>query len=465
MRKIWSLLLALASSIFLYGQIPSRDSLRNVVEKEPTHSLKVNHLVRLSHFYLTDKPFVGIQYAEEGLEMARSLNYQSGESACLNALGNCYRMIGNFTESLNYHLQALKIAEQIGDSINIALSYHGLAADYEDQEDYGEALVYSYKDKAVAEQIHFTADLTRITSNMGHIYEKLGKLDSALKYEQQSAELCLSSEGVIKGIVMARLGNIYEKLGNEDLAQSFYRNGITQATSDLDYNALHELLNSSAKLFLKQNKTDSSILLAQRDLKFSQALSNPGDIIEAATLLNAIYKDHDHIDSAYKYLAIATAIKDTLITQNKLKQQQTMAFEESLRQKQIASDLATASEQRRRNLQYTAIAIGIISFTILFLLLSLSIIVNTRMISVAGLVGLMIIFEFVNLWLHPYMSHFTHDAPLLMLLIMVCIAGSLAPIHHRLEHWITTRLVEKNRKIRLASAKKTIEELEKEAKR
>jgi hypothetical protein len=34
------------------------------------------------------------------------------------------------------------------------------------------------------------------------------------------------------------------------------------------------------------------------------------------------------------------------------------------------------------------------------------------------------------------------------------------PLHHKLEHWATTKLVEKNKQIRLAEAKKTIQELE-----
>ena len=47
-----------------------------------------------------------------------------------------------------------------------------------------------------------------------------------------------------------------------------------------------------------------------------------------------------------------------------------------------------------------------------------------------------------------------------MLLIMVCIASLLVPAHHRLEKWVTQALVEKNKKIRLAAAKKTIARLE-----
>lgn len=40
------------------------------------------------------------------------------------------------------------------------------------------------------------------------------------------------------------------------------------------------------------------------------------------------------------------------------------------------------------------------------------------------------------------------------------IAALLIPLHHRIEHWIKHRMVEKNKKIKLEAAKKTIKHLE-----
>jgi hypothetical protein len=47
-----------------------------------------------------------------------------------------------------------------------------------------------------------------------------------------------------------------------------------------------------------------------------------------------------------------------------------------------------------------------------------------------------------------------------MLIIMVGIASLLVPLHHRIEKWVTGKMVEKNKRIRLAAAKKTIKKLE-----
>ena len=138
-----------------------------------------------------------------------------------------------------------------------------------------------------------------------------------------------------------------------------------------------------------------------------------------------------------------------------------MAFNEQIR---LIEDEAKKTEQalqRKQNIQYALLALGIIIFVILFLALSRRHITNTKLIQFLGVVALLVVFEFLNLLLHPLLERITHHNPILMLLALVCIAALLVPLHHKLEKWATHKLVEKNKTIRLAAAKKTIEELEK----
>jgi hypothetical protein len=86
--------------------------------------------------------------------------------------------------------------------------------------------------------------------------------------------------------------------------------------------------------------------------------------------------------------------------------------------------------------------------------------VNEGVIRFIGIIGLLVVFEFINLLIHPALERITNHSPVLMLLILVCIAALLIPLHHRLEKWVTHKFVEKNKRIRLAAAKRTIEKLE-----
>ena len=139
---------------------------------------------------------------------------------------------------------------------------------------------------------------------------------------------------------------------------------------------------------------------------------------------------------------------------------QNMLFDETQRENELAEKEKKDAEERKQNIEYALIALGIIIFIILFLLLSRTVIVNERLISFFAILGLLVVFEFINLLIHPWLAHFTHESPVLMLLALVLIAALLIPLHHRLEHWIKRKMIEKNKIIRLTAAKKTIAKLE-----
>jgi hypothetical protein len=149
-----------------------------------------------------------------------------------------------------------------------------------------------------------------------------------------------------------------------------------------------------------------------------------------------------------------------LIHVNKAAEIQSLSFEEQLREKEVSEAMHQQHEQRQHNIQLAVLAIGILLAIIIFLLLSNSFIVSHKVVGFLSVLVLLVVFEFMNLLLHPFLENITHDSPMLMLLALVLIAALIIPLHHRLEHWTTKKLVEKNKAIRLAKAKKTIEELE-----
>jgi hypothetical protein len=102
----------------------------------------------------------------------------------------------------------------------------------------------------------------------------------------------------------------------------------------------------------------------------------------------------------------------------------------------------------------------ILTFIIVFLILSHSIIINEKWIKFLGVITLLIVFEFLNLLIHPYLEIVTHHSPILMLAALVLIAAILVPFHHKIEKWVKEKMVEKNKKIRLKAAKQIIIELE-----
>jgi len=230
-------------------------------------------------------------------------------------------------------------------------------------------------------------------------------------------------------------------------------------TAENDLNLSFAYL-SMAELFEKTRQGDSALFYARTSFWLASEKKFTRELRDAGRFLTAYYRKVNKPDSAFFYLDLTKIANDSLINQQKNNQMQSLVFDEKIRQQEIVLSQLKSEKERKHNLQYAGITLGVITFLILFFALSHSIVVNERWVRFFGILALLLVFELINLFIHPYLAHATNDSPFLMLMALVCIAALLIPAHHRLENWITNRLVEKNKKIRLAAAKKTIATLE-----
>ena len=238
---------------------------------------------------------------------------------------------------------------------------------------------------------------------------------------------------------------------------------IKPAATDSISNPYNQLSVRAAYInfLLKKNRIENARNQAFKLMPAGQQLNNNDYKLAAAGFLKRLYDTLKNTDSAYYYLQLQYAFRDFVFSQDKTNKIQSLEFSEQIRITDEEVKKIKEEEQRKQNIQFVLIALGIITFIILFLVLSHSIIINAKLIEFFGVIALLIVFEFLNLLLHPFLERITHHSPVLMLLALVGIAAMLVPLHHKLEKWATHKLVEKNKQIRLASAKKTIEELEK----
>jgi hypothetical protein len=69
---------------------------------------------------------------------------------------------------------------------------------------------------------------------------------------------------------------------------------------------------------------------------------------------------------------------------------------------------------------------------------------HIRLVKILGILSLLILFEYLTLLLHPYVTEITNHTPVYEMLIFVSIAAVLIPTHHRVESWLVNWLT-KNR--------------------
>lgn len=440
--------------------------LHHSLATEKADSIKLQILWGISNMnqYVSNDSMVF--YAQQAvlLSMKNRNSLPAGSEAwALSFLASSLWWAGNYPDAKETYFKALQIAEPLADTMLTGHIYNGIAMVNRNAGNYREAINYYTKAENLTRPIPDNDVLNAALVDKGKSYEQLGILDSAYTYVQESLAMNFrkfQGKNVYGGGIHSAMGIIYSKMGKEQLAVEFFRQSIQLNEEVNEIRLLARGYCEFAEHFDRFNQRDSAIYYATKGLLIDQQFNLLVQQLQAATLLTKLYKQENKIDSAFKYQQLMIETRDSVFSREKINRLQTLEFNEQLRQQELLSEKTKSEEERKQNIQYALIAIALVSLIILFLFLSRSFITNTKLITFFGVIALLLVFEFLNLLLHPFLERITHHSPILMLLALVCIAALLVPLHHKLEKWTTTKLVEKNKATRLANAKKTIEKLE-----
>jgi hypothetical protein len=382
-----------------------------------------------------------------------------------NWLGNYFSWTSNYKQALEYFLKGVPLAEKVNDKRRLSSLYIDISIIHSSINDPGEQIKYI---RLASDNLPdpsspvFPFMEIQVKSLFAKYYLANKQSDSALYYARAVEQINLKLKNIFfETMSNSLLGNIYEQQNNYDLAELYHKKSIAVLDSMPQLAAVAFQRNSYSEFLINQNKMDAALIHARHSLVYGKGINSNEIALAAAGYLQNIYDKLGKTDSAYYYSRLKAALKDSVFSREKINQIQSLTFAEKLRARDEELKNMAAEGALQREIQYLFISIAILLLAILFLLLSHSIIVNEAMIKFIGIMVLLIFFEFINLLIHPFLGKITHHSPLLMLLIMVGIAALLVPLHHKIEKWITHQLVEKNKRIRLAAARRTIEKLEK----
>ena len=458
--------------LFLFFVAPTNaqqtriNSLKQELTAEKADSVKLQILWEISDLYDYVSNDSKVYYAQQAvlLSIKNRKTFPVGtEAQALSILAHSLWWAGNYPDAKETYIKALKIAEPLVDTLQIGDIYNGIATVERNAGNYRDAINYYTKAENLTKNIPDNNVLYALLVDKGKCYEQLGILDSAYTYVQECLAMNFrkfQGKNVNGGGIHSAMGIIYSKMGKEQLAVEFFRQSFQLSSEVNNIRLLARGYCEFAEHFDRFQQQDSAIYYATKGFLIDKQYNLLVQQLQASTLLTKLYKQENKIDSAFKYQQLMIDLREQVFSNEKINRLQALEFKEQIRQQELASEKANSEEERKQNIQYALIAIGLVTLIILFLFLSRSFITNTKLISFFGVIALLLVFEFLNLLLHPFLERITHHSPVLMLLALVCIGSFLVPLHHKLEKWTTVKLVEKNKETRLANAKKTIEKLE-----
>lgn len=444
---------------------PSPDSLLQAIRNSETDSSRINAAMDLVFTFGYIHQDSVLYYAQQLINVGEESNYPPAVALGYTSASYALFRQDSKAAALENSIKALKIVEKYDNDRCLAMVYNVLGLCYSNDDP--RSNMYRQMGLDVIRENGDSKEKVLLMLNMGRAFESLNKPDSTLHYQSEAFEMVLrmkdiADQAFIRSAMvwtLTSLGNSYRLLGQHDLSATYHRKALHIAIQYKYPLPIVSAYKGLVEHFTALGNRDSAVHYNKLLLQ-SAFMEGPSSRTSPSRYLYEHYNQLNNRDSAFKYLQLYTNSLIQVDSSLKITKMMALSFEEEMRQREILVQRENVARERRHNLHYAGIAIGIILFIIVFLLLSRTIIVKTRFIQFFSVLGLLAVFEFVNLFIHPYLAQFTHHSPVLMLLVLMAIAAILIPLHHKLQNKLIQTMTEKNRRIRLAAAKKTIADLE-----
>ncbi len=336
------------------------DSLKPTLAAAPNDTNKVEFYFSIAGFYQWSDSDSSLLYSLPGIDLAKKLNFKNGEYDLLHSASQALLTKGNYSKALEFQFRSMDIANQLKDPTKIATTLALIGLVYTNSKDYDKALEYFYKAQKM--NVLTLGGPQILNGFIGEAYFDLHNWDSALVYIQRAYELDLKDTGYHWSEPYFYLAALYERKANFAKAIDLYRLSFTYNAGNID---ILKSYNGIASVYQKTGQTDSAIFYAGQVISLGTTVSIPAPVIDASALLVEIYKSRRNTDSAFKYQEILMASKDSLFSQDKIKQTQNVTFDEQLRQQE---EVEQQRELQSKIKLYVVIAALIVFLIVAFIL-------------------------------------------------------------------------------------------------
>ena len=370
------------------------------LKNENSDTVRVSILVALASTYAFAPEFFNsdsaLYYAQKALQFQQKiiasnkkrLVFSEGSSTQIlrlqEIIATLMHSLGNYPKALEIRFENLNMAEQVKDKFFMVAAIRNITNDYLSMKDFQNVLKYGkLMDSTLGSldksDVRFKAEQWSAYRIIATAFYNLKQNDNALLYAKKMAALEFPSPNfyyLAYGNLL--LADIYSAIGDKSSSFYYYRTSKANALSIyaiIPYANAHA---GMARLFQKEGRIDSALIYARQSLSwfqgFKKDIQSWGEnslyyIADIYPLLADIYKDNNQLDSAYKYLHLSVAVKDSLYNSDKIRQFQALTINEAARRQQLEQQSREAKQQYDAKVKMYGLLTGLIVILIIALIL------------------------------------------------------------------------------------------------
>ena len=314
------ILITIFISTFLSGisQIIPIDSLKNVLSKAKTDTEKIKIMNDISRRYWNKNNSISLQYSKRALEKSTEINYKKGVAMSLANIGIASLYDNDKKNSLDNLLKALKIYQELNDSISLKAIYINIGSilyslgKLDEAKSYLEKGLKLYLSQPTLKKQDSLA-IVVIYNNISLCYLDRNKLDSAVNMQFEALKIrraLNNKEGI--AISYANLGLMYEQLDSLDLAEKYFKEAIKLQREIKNYYGLAFSKIDLASFYRTQGKIDTSLQLIQDAIDILEDKKIVSQLPRAYLVMSKIYEDTKNYEKALKTYKKYVIYKDSI---------------------------------------------------------------------------------------------------------------------------------------------------------
>ena len=355
---LFGILFVFITSISYSQQIQKNiDSLLVVLSETPADTSKVNLFRKIAAHYNVAHLDSAKAYAEEGIVLAKQLNYIDGHWENLNVLGNYYERKTDYENALsNYDaamalietanstkgeavvknniatifirkgeyqkavpllFEALKAEEILKNENGIAQAYNNIGVVYYYMQDFDKTTDYLTRALVIQEGLGNFDGLINGYNNVGAIHIHQEKYKEAIKdYEKALSISTEIDDKVNQAIELSNIGICWTKLRDFEKAEEFYNRSLAMRDVIEDTNGKANSLVNMGELFIEQR----NYVKAEDYLKRGLELATQYDLKKiketAFSGLSEVYEGRGDFKRSNAYLRDFIKLKDSILNED-----------------------------------------------------------------------------------------------------------------------------------------------------
>lgn len=244
-----------------------------------------------------------IVYYRQALKLYREDQDTAKIAKSLNDMGVSFRRIGEFDSALSYYQQAVHLDIIRKDTLRIVNRYFNLSNVHNDRGNYSQASELMIKALVLAEKKNFTKSKANLNNALGLLYYNQKDFDRALPYYHEAKVVYEQLEDFYRiNIVLNNIGSCYADLKQWDSAFFYLRHALRLNRKSEEANMLDVTLHNIGSLHFAMNSYDSAEYYFTQAYEMRKVLSDGYGKAYTANDLGKLFLNMGRPEKAISYL-------------------------------------------------------------------------------------------------------------------------------------------------------------------